>query len=655
MRINNFRIKERIKFFLERQFVKGAHIQLLFVAALIGMISIVGGLLITPIEASSESLGDAIWWAFLRLSDPGYLGDDEGAWRRLISTILTILGYVVFLGSMVAIITAWLNRKIRNLEQGLTPVTSNNHVVILGWTSKTIHTAGEIFQSVGRLRRFLKFYGARRLKVIILSEDVTPDHFQELRDNALIGDRANEIILRSGNSIDREHLKRVDCLNAAAIIIPSPWRSDNDLITSDVVSIKTLLSLSAESFNAKTPIRLPYVVAEIQDENKIKAAYRAYSGPIEVIGSNTIISRLLAQNIRHQGLSVVYNALLSHSISNNIFSLEFPEAINKNLFELKACFPKAILMGVVRIAHNEFKPLLNVSPNFTIEKGDRLVLLAKSSKDTAFQPTVGNSNSKALVASRELAMEVQNDTIKLLILGWNSHVPALIKELCTYEDEYYEITFVSIRSKEERQLELEKLENLTNRVNWKHIEADYVKESELKRINPAAFDNVLLVSSDRISEKEEADARTIVGYILLEGELENATKKPAVLMELSDPNNEPLLRRYKGEVIITPLILSNLLAGVALQREVNSIFKELLTVGGAEIIFRNPWDYHLNDGLMTFWELENKSIEFGETLLGIFDSNEDVRSEQHLILNPGRNKTITIKSGIQLVVLTTVY
>ncbi|MFN2430190.1 MAG: hypothetical protein ABR574_09255, partial [Cryomorphaceae bacterium] len=125
----NFRITERFVFFLERQFVKGAHYQLLFVAALIGLISIVGGILVWPTGQPRESLAESIWWAFLRLSDPGYLGDDEGLWRRFISTIVTVLGYVVFLGSLVAIITTWMNRKIKNLEQGLTPVAAKNHVL----------------------------------------------------------------------------------------------------------------------------------------------------------------------------------------------------------------------------------------------------------------------------------------------------------------------------------------------------------------------------------------------------------------------------------------------------------------------------------------------------------------------------------------------
>jgi hypothetical protein len=655
MNRNKFRLRESFKFFLERQFIKGAHYQLLFVAALIGLISVAGGLLVIPAGEPTGSLGEAVWWAFLRLSDPGYLGDDEGVWRRLISTIVTVLGYVVFLGSLVAIITTWLNRKIRSLEQGLTPVTSKNHILILGWNAKTIFTAGEIFQSVGRLRRFLKFYGARRLNLIILAEDVSPAHVQELRDNPLIGNGADEIILRSGISIDREHLRRVDSLNASAIIIPSSTYTTNELITPDVETIKTLLSLNAEAVNSNSKRRLPYVVAEIQDDNKIKAAQRAYSGPMEVIGSNTIISRLLAQNIRHYGLSAVYNELLNHSVNNNVFSREYPEAVGKKIHQLKSSFQKALIIGIVRYENGEFKPLLNVPMDFIVEPNDRLILIARNSTDIEWSSKSPAQEAPLIKAKHQLKVEEQDGVLKILVLGWNHHIPALIRELCTYEDEYYHITMVAILPKEKRQAEIEKLDNLNDRVKLEHIETDYVNESALKKINPSAYNNILLVSSERILEKEEADARTIVGYVLLEELLQTAEKRPNVLLELSDPDNESLLRKYKSEVIISPLILSNLLAGIALQREVNSIYKELLTVGGAEIIFRTHEDYGLEPGIMTFSNLENKAAEYGDTALGIYKPQDETGNEEELILNPGRYKKLDIQSGVRLVVLTTVY
>ena len=59
----------------------------------------------TPCWSGHDDLPAAIWWAFLRLTDPGYLGEDHGVIPRTVSTVLTLAGYVVFLGALVAIMT----------------------------------------------------------------------------------------------------------------------------------------------------------------------------------------------------------------------------------------------------------------------------------------------------------------------------------------------------------------------------------------------------------------------------------------------------------------------------------------------------------------------------------------------------------------------
>lgn len=653
MRFKKLRIRQRFLFLLERQFVKGAYYQLLFVAAAIGLISVIGGLLVMPSGEPTASFNEAVWWAFLRLSDPGYLGDDEGAWRRFISTIVTVLGYVVFLGSLVAIITTWLNRKIRNLEQGLTPVAANNHVIILGWTNRTIHIAAEIFHSVGRLRRFLKLHGTRSLQLIILSDDVTPDHVQELKDNPLIGKRAHEIILRSGVAIDREHLQRVDSLNAAAIIIPSQANGLREFVTPDVQTIKTLLSLNAESENALGRKR-PFVVAEIQDENKISAAYRAYSGPIEVLGSNTIISRLLAQNIRHHGLSEVYNELLSRSLNNNLFAKEYAELTGKTIAEARSFFPKAIIAGAIHLEQEGYRPMLNLPGDYILEKDDRLVLLAKNQE--AIELSKKPNPVRNIEPRKALPVKDQNAVTKVLILGWNNHIPSLIKEFSTYDDEHYEVTMASLRPVENRVKDLELVLEDAERVTVNHLVVDYVKENELRMVQPSDFDNIVLVSTDLIEDEEEADARTIVGYILLEEILDDSTeRRPQVLLELADPSNKILIKRFKSEVIIGPLILSHLLAAIALRRELHSLYNELLTVGGAEIIFREPSEYGLKNGVIKFRDLEALAEEFHETALGIHRIVNRDEVSVDLIMNPDRDATLKITDTTSLVVITTVY
>ena len=92
------RVKNYLKFRVERLLLLGVHFHLLFIASLVGLVAVGGGLLVQETDAPFDDRETAIWWAFLRLTDPGYLGDDEGLARRVISTVVTVFGYVLFMG-----------------------------------------------------------------------------------------------------------------------------------------------------------------------------------------------------------------------------------------------------------------------------------------------------------------------------------------------------------------------------------------------------------------------------------------------------------------------------------------------------------------------------------------------------------------------------
>jgi hypothetical protein len=91
-----------INFRLERWIQRGILHQILLVASAIALIAVAFGVAGWASTEAFESPFEAIWWAFLRLTDPGYLGDDEGSILRTLSTIVTVLGYVLFMGSLVA-------------------------------------------------------------------------------------------------------------------------------------------------------------------------------------------------------------------------------------------------------------------------------------------------------------------------------------------------------------------------------------------------------------------------------------------------------------------------------------------------------------------------------------------------------------------------
>ena len=656
MNNHRFRLKQRLLFFLERQIIKGAQYQLLFVAVLIGLLSIIGGVLLLTLSAteSADNFGEALWWAFLRLTDPGYLGDDSGVWPRLISTVLTIAGSVIFVGALVAIMTQWLNNKMRQLEQGLTPVAAENHVVILGWNNRTLPVIGEILGSSTRLKRFLKRFGSRKLQLVVMADDITSGRVQELKDDDAIGQRYKDIILRSGDPLDSEHLERVDTSNASAIIIPSHTSEPGKSISADVETFKVLLSLNDQA-TADHSKSLPYVVAEIQDQRKKAIAARAYSGPLEILTGDTIISRLIAQNIRQEGLSEVYKELLTLNLNNTIYVREVSDIEGKTKAAVQSALPNAVVLGIVRWEDNNFRPYLNLQGEFTFQKNDRLVLLARNYENTEPQPTAIREGQETLPSdmSAKLNPPVRESSKKVLILGWNHHIPTLISEFNTYKREHYHVDIASLVSAGAREKRVEQHIDQLDQVQCRHFELDYTNEHELRELHPAEYDNIILASSDRFHDDEEADARTIAGFLLLDHILGDRTNRPPILLELFDSDNESLIDRYDTEVIISSLLLSRLMAQIALRQELHAIFNELFTAGGAEIIFRNPTEYQINENSCSFKELEKKAAARNETALGVYRHKSERQSNSELIMNPPREAQLTINDSVRLVVLTT--
>ena len=58
--------------------VRGPAARFALMLILVVLVATVAGLLARALAPGFDSAADAIWWAFLRLTDPGYLGDDQG-------------------------------------------------------------------------------------------------------------------------------------------------------------------------------------------------------------------------------------------------------------------------------------------------------------------------------------------------------------------------------------------------------------------------------------------------------------------------------------------------------------------------------------------------------------------------------------------------
>lgn len=612
------------RLWLERQMHRGPATRFGLIAAAIVGVSLAGGALATALAgAEFAGPGEATWWAFLRLTDPGYLGEDDGLAKRLVSLGLTLAGMVLFMGALVAIMTTSLDEAIARLERGETPVDASDHFLVVGWTPRSAAIVREFLLSETRVGRFLARRGVRGLHVVLLAEhlDAHVSSDVALRLGDLADDR--KVTLRAGSRLRVDHLERAAFTRAAAILLPGEGRGEGTR-EGDTAVIKTLMSIASHPRIAGRE-RPPRVVAEVFDPRKAALARVAYPGELDVVASDALVGRLVVQNLQNPGLSYLYDELLSHHRGAAVYAPEIPALTGRTFGEAAPCFPDAALLGAVRDG-----AVVHLAPDasFRFEAGDRAVLVAPG---LAEAERVEPADPWTTRGRRDLP--APEGLRRLLLLGWSEKVPALLQELSAHSGTRWEVCVVSLVPAEARTATLAAYGPLPGDVDVAQHEADFTLPAEMARLDPAAFDHVVLLGSDWVGTDEAADARAIVGYLTLRETLGGDPPHPHVLVELTDPENANLFDARRGEVVVSPVLVSHVLAHVTLRRELLPIFDTLFRAGGPSFSFRPATAYGA-EGTVSFAALRARVHAAGHAAVGV-RPRDPARREDLRVLPPG--------------------
>ena len=655
------RLKNSIIFRLEQFMMRGPLARFAFVLVLLVLLALTAGILIRLLVPGFDSLRDSLWWAFEHVVVPEYVDGDEGFIKRTFATALIVLGSMLFAGAVIAILVEWVDAATARMEQGLTPVALEAHFVLLGWTSRTPTILEEIMVSQRRVERFLRRRGARQLRIALLAERADATLMRELR--LQLGEHwsSRQIILRSGSPLSIDDLQRVDFLHASVIIIPAADIREAGTMDADSRTVKTLMTLDA-AFEEQPPEELPLVVVELQDPRHAETLRGLYAGPMDIITGDEIIARLMVQTVRHPGLSHVYGQFLTDFSGSQIYVREEEEFTGASVQQLNYAFPKGVLLGVVRPQGNGFRAMLNPPDDLRLVTGDRIAVLASSHKDLAPPETLNDWDALTEKPAPEFKPIARR---RVLILGWNHRAPLLLREFASYPGEEFAIDIVSqvSASKREKRIAIETLS--TELLKVRQLEFDYTVPAFLESIDPAGYDNVVLLSSERLKHGDESDARTILGYLLLHKLLSSWTQAPRMLVELTDADNIALFENRSGEIIVSPVIVSHMLTRVALRRELDAVFDELFSSGGSEIFFRPIAEYGLADilsqipdhdltgGDFTFADLQRAAQARGEIAIGIRRVDQGRSPNGGVELNPGRDENLQLNAEDDLIVLAT--
>lgn len=635
------RITDRIYYFVEQLFGRSALWQLVAVIGIIFLISLTGGFVVWGTSPAFDDFWASVWWAFLRLSDPGYLGDDEGLLARSVSTVLTVAGYVVFLGALVAIMTTWLNRFMGQLLSGRSPIFEKDHIVIVGWSSQ-LHAIIE--EMVHAKERVAKRWRKRRLPaIVILAQDYRPELLAEL-EGQLAEDVRDEcrVLIRTGNPLELASLERVDFARAAALVLLSPVKAADKKQLADVTLVKTLMTIKAHA-EAIDPDARPTVVLQIANPaNRLLAESVGWEERTEAVATDEIIARLLCQTLRQPGLSSVYNHLLTDTWGESLYLVSVDELglEGRTLREVHRCFEIAVPIGFLkgRARAKQEQRLRILALDEPMEAGDEIIALSPTIRDIAR----GYDPDRALEPrepGRQRVTQPPGVGRKLLVLGWSRRLPALLRELGSYRREHFEIQIVAGLPEQDALRRLEPLVSSYAGLDLRYRQLVVDDPYDVDALTPESYDGIALLSSELAEDYLVADAESLMAHVLLAHHLrENGgDEKVSFLVELADEDNRELFELEGAEdLVMTNEIVSHLLSQVAVRPALAWIYEELFTVGGPEIRFRRFDEVMGELGELSFDDCQAACLAAGAVALGYRFRAErgDLRAGTHLNPHP---------------------
>jgi hypothetical protein len=622
-----------LRFQLERWLQRGLFHQLAFMAALVLLVSILGGLAAWAFSGQFDNPLGAIWWSFLRLTDPGYLGDDEGVALRIISTVVTVLGYVLFMGSLIAILTQWLRDTLVRFEQGLSSISMRGHIVVLGWTNRTPEIVRQLLAARGRLSRFLAAHDQRRLRIVVVAEEV--DAERRLRLVNFIGPvrGRGQVFLRRGSPAILGDLSRFDLGRASVIVVPGDEYRHGGAEASDAHVVKALLNLR-HFFAAASVVDQPRVVAEVIDPEKESAASHAYDGPIAVIPGDAVIARILARCLFDRRLAPVLLELLTHNEGCSPFVREMPEFAGRHPLEIRTQTDQAVVIGALEGVGSHAVARLNPGREHRLGSGDQVVFIARTYDDCMA------TGEQALGEPRQAPGDGSADGVRrVLVLGWNAHLGQVFEDLLATGFGSLQVTLLSRVTAARRAAWFAGRELPTDRLLIEHLEADILASGTLESLELTAYDTIMIVATSHRENAEESDARVLTAYELLKAEravqCPDPGNRPGVLLELSHPASADY-GAESGDVVLTrPRLLGFLQSHVALRPGLDAVFDELFlpTRGGGIALRDGP-----RSGVDSYGELVRSCRQPGDIALGILLCAGT--PEQEVVLCPAEDRKV---------------
>ncbi|GGS64473.1 NAD-binding lipoprotein [Streptomyces griseoviridis] len=591
---------DRARYWFDRTLARGA-------AALVGWMALLCLAVVVPANAvlvwtdsdAPASLTDRLAQVWRLTGQTLRLGGATGTPLRVMTSVLLALVALLYVSTLVGLITTALTDRLTALRRGRSTVLEEGHAVVLGWSEQVFTVVGELVAANAN---------QRRAAVVVLA-----DRDKTLMEEAL-GPRTGpfgrtRLICRSGPTTDPAVLPLTGPATAGAVLV-----LPHDEPDADAEVVRTLLALRAALAGERTR---PPVVAAVRDDRYRLAAELAAGRTGVVLESDTVTARLIVQAARRPGLSLVHQELLDFA-GDEFYLVRGVGLTGRPFGDALLAYPTSSVVGLMR----GDTALLAPPPRTPIAPDDLLVAVSRDD-DTARPGDCAPLVEEAVMASAPAAPARAE---RVLLLGWNRRAPLLVDQLRRRARPGSVVDVVAEpRDATARQVgEADAGRGTGLSVTLHH--GDTTRPETLRRLDVHSYDSVIVLGRDPVpgDPPGDPDTRTLVTLLLLR-QMEEATgRELPVVTELIDDRNRALAPLGPGaDVIVSGRLIGLLMAQISQNRLLAAVFEELFSADGAGVRLRPAADYVLPGREASFATVVAAARHRGECAIG-YRSHADV-------------------------------
>ncbi|CAI7799688.1 unnamed protein product [Closterium sp. NIES-54] len=442
------------------------------------------GAFIAAAKATNEDVpfGEAVWVSWTMLSDPGQQGAQDSIWKRVLSVVLTIKG-LLLLALLVGLATDGVAKQVDDLNKGKGAVMERGHVLVVGWTPRTIPLVQQLVGADGSRAVVVLAGGKGKEEMDSALLDAIP---KSERQKAGGG----QIVTRTGSPFHSEDLARCAADAARSIVLLSPPVSDPSQADAFVIQASLALAnrpdISADiiaELSSLSNVRLlqrlhrtllapspSFTAATAQapaTSTRGSAATASMRGRrrrlVPVAAENLSLRTLLSAAV-HRGTADVTADLLDFE-NDEFYFKEWPELVGRTFGDALFLFDNATPCGLMKAPRQHAAPdasgagstmgeVLVNPPSWTlIEPGDKLLVIAADRNSyhpgpSRLPPPPSELTAAAVPAATQKAPHGTSSSSvggkqHVLICGWRPEAKQLVELLPSILAQGSEVTVVA--------------------------------------------------------------------------------------------------------------------------------------------------------------------------------------------------------------------